>query len=140
MARNELIEKLSEQLNLEVITYLCYTLQATFIRGAQYESVRKMYLSEVMDEVSHAQYLLNQIVILGGKPVLTPDQSAHSKEIKKILKNDGARQSMDVNNYTSLTAHTEKAQLIALKIKMEKQATDDDGHIHEMRRLLSGIC
>ena len=95
MAGNELIEKLNVKLIRDLSTFLCYMLQALYIES-RCEFVRKTYLGEVMDEVSHAQYLLDQILMPGGKPVLTPDQSAHSKKIKKMLKNDGVGESMDV--------------------------------------------
>lgn len=95
MTINELLEKPNDQLIRDLSTFLFYTLQASFIES-RYKSVRNIYLDEVIDEVSHAQYLLNQIVMLDWKPVLSPDQSPHSKEIKKILENDGAEESMDV--------------------------------------------
>lgn len=95
MAGNELIEKLNVKLIRDLSTFLFYTLQALFIKS-RYKSVKNMYLGEVIDEVSHAQYLLNQIVMLDWKPVLSPDQSPQLKEIKKMLKNDGAGESMDV--------------------------------------------
>lgn len=41
-------------------------LQASRIKGAQWQSVRSMYQEEVADEVGHAQYLCDQIVMLGG--------------------------------------------------------------------------
>jgi bacterioferritin (cytochrome b1) len=140
MPAKELIEKLNVQLNREVSTFLRYMLQAASIKGAQYESVRRMYLDEVSDEVSHAQYLSNQIVMLGGEPKLNPDLSHPPKDIKRMLENDAAEESHDVINYISLAKLAEKEQLIALKMKMEEQAADEDEHGHEMRRLLSGIC
>lgn len=48
-------------------------LQAASIKGAEKEGVRRMYLAEVADEVGHAQYLANQIVMLGGTPKMYPD-------------------------------------------------------------------
>ena len=89
--------------------------------------------------LSESQYLLNQIVMLDWKPVLSPDQSPQ-KEIKKMLKNDGAGESMDVYNYTSLAALTENAQLIALKMQMEERDAHEDDHSPMMRRQPSEIC
>ncbi|HPK67103.1 MAG TPA: ferritin-like domain-containing protein, partial [Thermoanaerobaculia bacterium] len=68
MAHKELIAGLNEQLNREVTTFLRYMLQAASIKGAANEVVRELYLEEVKDEVGHAQYLANQIVMLGGTP------------------------------------------------------------------------
>ena len=140
MANIELLQKLNVQLNREVGTFLRYMLQAAFIKGAQYESVRQMYLEEVSDEVSHAQYLANQIVLLGGEPELNPDLSPPPKDIQKMLDNDALQEKTDVKNYINLALLAEKEELFALKMKMEEQAADEDEHGHEMQRLLSGIC
>ena len=66
MATQELVKSLNQQLNREVKTFLRYMLQAASIKGAEHETVRRMYLEEVSDEVGHAQYLANQIAVLGG--------------------------------------------------------------------------
>jgi rubrerythrin len=43
---------------------------------------------------------------------------------------------LDVKNYMRLAALAEKEGLVALKMKMEEQAADEDGHREEMQRLL----
>lgn len=55
MADQALINGLNEQLNREVSTFLRYMLQGASIKGAEHEPIREMYLSEVTDEVGHAQ-------------------------------------------------------------------------------------
>ena len=77
-----------KQLNREVTTFLRYMLQAASIKGAEFEAVRQMYLEEVTDEVGHAQYLANQIVMLGGTPKLTPyltPPPAEVQEMRRLL-------------------------------------------------------
>lgn len=136
MAHEELIEGLNVQLNREVSTFLRYILQAASIKGAANEAVRSIYLEEVGEEVEHAQYLANQIVMLGGKPKLAPDLSPPPAEIRQMLEKDATEEATDVQNYVRLAALAEKSGFIALKMKMEEQAADEDEHRHEMRRLL----
>jgi bacterioferritin len=136
MTKKNLIEGLNEQLNREVTTFLRYMLQAAAIKGSQYEAVREMYLEEVGDEVQHAQYLANQIVMLGGRPTLAPDLTPPPGDVREMLGNDADEEAVDVRNYTRLAGLAEEAGLIALKMKMEDQAADEDEHGHEMRRLL----
>ncbi len=137
MASKELLEGLNEQLNREVSTFLRYMLQAASIKGAQYESVRGMYLGEVQDEVGHAQYLANQIVMLGGVPKLAPDLSTPPTDVREMLQADAAQEKKDVKNYVRLAELAEKEGLVALKMKMEEQAADEDEHGQEMGRLLA---
>jgi len=85
---DSLIEKLNHALNREVSTFLRYMLQASSIKGAQWDSVRKMYQTEVADEVGHAQYLADKIVMLGGTPTLAPDLTPPPADVPTMLAND----------------------------------------------------
>ena len=136
MANPELLGGLNDQLNREVTTFLRYMLQAASIKGAQWQSVREMYQGEVTDEVGHAQFLCDQIVMLGGTPKLQPNLAAPSMDIRQMLTADIREEETDVKNYTRLAALAEKEGLWALKTKMEDQAADEDSHRQEMQRLL----
>ncbi len=137
MAIQELINGLNEQLNREVSTFLRYMLQAATIKGAEFEPVRQMYLEEVQDEVGHAQYLSNQIEMLGGTPKLDPDLTRPPGDVREMLKNDAEQEVNDVKNYMRLAELAGKEGFFALKLQMEEQAADEDEHGQEMRRLLS---
>jgi bacterioferritin len=136
MANQELVEGLNRQLNREVTTFLRYMLQAASIKGAANETVRAMYLEEVSDEVGHAQYLANQIVMLGGSPTLAPDLTPPPGDVHRMLEGDAAQEAIDVKNYVRLASLAEQDGLYGLKVKMEEQAADEDEHGHEMGRLL----
>lgn len=136
MSNQELLSGLNQQLNREVTTFLRYILQGASIKGAQWDSVRSMYHAEVVDEVGHAQYLAEQIVMLGGVPKLNPDLSAPSADVKEMLRNDIQEEAADVKNYTNLASLADREGLAALKLKMEEQAADEDEHRQTMQRLL----
>jgi bacterioferritin (cytochrome b1) len=136
MAKPELLNGLNEQLNREVTTFLRYMLQAASIKGAQWHSVRDMYQQEVTDEVEHAQYLTDQIVMLGGVPKLQPNLSPPPTDVREMLSHDIQEEQTDVQNYTRLAGLAEKEGLFALKMQMEEQAADEDSHRQEMQRLL----
>jgi bacterioferritin len=136
MANRDLVHGLNEQLNREVTTFLRYMLQAASITGAQYEPIRAMYLAEVTDEVGHAQYLANQIVLLGGTPQLNPDLTPPPTGVRHMLEHDAEEEKTDVRNYVRLAALAEQEGHIALKMVMEQQAADEDEHGQEMLRLL----
>lgn len=136
MASEELLKGLNEQLNREVSTFLRYMLQAASIKGAEYEKVREMYQEEVQDEVGHAQYIADQIVMLGGTPKLQPDLTPPPGDVRQMLKSDAEQERTDVKNYIRLAELAEKEGFYALKMKMEEQAADEDEHGLEMIRLL----
>ncbi len=136
MASQELIDGLQKALNREVSTFLRYMLQASMIKGIEYAPVRSMYESEVNDEMGHAKYLAEKIVMLGGVPKLNPDLTPPPDDVKAMLKNDIAEEEMDVEHYKKMADLAEKAGLIELKLRMEDQAADEEGHAIEMQRML----
>lgn len=136
MASKELIDGLNHALNREVSTFLRYLLQASMIKGAEWDPVRTLYKSEVVDEVGHAQYLAAKIVMLGGTPKLSPDLAPPPASVRDMLANDIEQERIDVVGYMKLAALAEKEGLFELKMKMEEQAADEDGHAEELRRLL----
>lgn len=136
MASEELIKGLNFALIREVSTFLRYLLQGTSIKGAEWEAARQMYLSEVTDEVGHAQYLANKIVMLGGTPELNPDLTPPPTDVRTMLENDIAEEQIDVKGYMELAGLAEKEGPVDLKMKMEDQAADEAVHAEEMQRLL----
>lgn len=133
---SELLDGLNHAMNREVSTFLRYLLQASKIKGAEWSSVREIYKKEVMDEIGHAQYLADKIVMLGGTPRLKPDLSPPPDDIREMLKRDIAEEQVDVKGYQKLAAMAEKEGLAELKIRMEDQAADEARHAEEMLRLL----
>ena len=136
MASELLTSGLNDQLNREVTTFLRYILQAASIKGAEWNPVREMYLSEVTDEVGHAQFLANQIVMLGGTPQLEPELASPPGDVREMLKRDADQERKDVANYKQLAALAEQESHFALKLQLEAQAADEDRHGQEMIRLL----
>lgn len=136
MANEDLIKGLNEQMNREITTFLRYMVQAAAIRGAQNEAIRDMYLEEVMDEVGHAQYLANQISLLGGTPKPDPDLSPPPNDVMEMLRNDMEKEKDDVKHYTRLATLADEEGLMALKLRLEEQAADEGEHGQKMRRFL----
>jgi len=136
MASKELAEGLNHALNREVSTFLRYMLQAAAIKGTQWEPVRAMYLKEVQDEVGHAQFLANAICALGAVPKLSPDLARPPAEVPAMLANDIEQERLDVAHYVKLSQLAEEEGHFSLKMNLEEQAADEDGHAQELKRLL----
>lgn len=137
--QQQLTAKLNEQLNREATTFPRYMVQGASNQGAEWESVRAMYLAEVTDEVGHAQYLANQIVALGSTPDIQPELPAPPATPQDMLERDIAEEQTDVANYVALAELAGKQGLYALKMAMEQQAADEDEHRQTMQRLLGKL-
>ena len=105
------------------------------IRGRQNQSVRQMYREEVRDEIGHAQYLADKIVMLGGTPTLHPDLNPPPADVETMIENDLAKEELDVALYMKLATLAEQKGDIELKMKMEEQAADEWHHADELRRM-----
>lgn len=136
MSYQLLTTKLNEQLNREVTTFLRYMLQGAVIKGSEWENVRSMYLAEVSDEVGHAQFLANQLAVLGATPDLHPQLGPPLTNPRDMLARDIVEEQTDVTNYIALAALAEEHGMMALKMAMEQQAADEDEHGQTMQRLL----
>lgn len=133
--RQALIEELNDAFNREITTVIRYLLQGSTIRGLANERLRQTYRGEVNDELRHAQYLADKIVMLGGLPELHVQVSQHPPEPREMMERDLAAEESDIRHYRRLAAMAEKAGEIELKVKMEEQASDETRHAEQLRRL-----
>ncbi|MDQ3024395.1 MAG: hypothetical protein M3R04_08450 [bacterium] len=135
-ASKEITEALAHALNREVSTILRYLVQGSMVMGAQWDSVRTMYHTEAVAEMVHAKYLADKLVILGITPKLTPQMPSPPKSPAEMLRNDIREELVDVAGYKKLAEMADKEGLIELKVQMENQAADEEGHAELMTRLL----
>lgn len=135
MKNGKIIVALNEALNREISTAVRYLVQGSKIQGRQNEPLRAMYRREITDELGHAQYLADKIVVLGGSPEIAPDLVAPPEKIPEMIKNDLAAERHDVANYQSLAIMADEAGDIELKLRMEEQAADESRHAQELLRM-----
>ncbi len=135
-ASDELLQGLNHAFNREITTLLRYVQQASRIAGAQWSSVRDVYLREIPDELGHAQYLADKIVMLGGVPRLDPQLSPPPEDVPDMLRRDIEEERTDVQHYRRLAAMADEQGLADLKVRMEEQAADEARHGEQMLRLL----
>ena len=135
MADQTLLTGLNEALNRELSTIIRYLLQGSMIRGRRNQSLRQMYREEVVDEIGHAQYLADKIVMLGGAPKVNPDLAPPPSDVEDMIKNDLAKEESDVAHYKKLADLADQSGDIELKMKMEEQAADEAHHADELRRM-----
>jgi bacterioferritin len=135
MSAESLVAGLNEALNRELSTIIRYLLQGSMIRGRQNQFLRQMYRSEVGDEIGHAQYLADKIIMLGGTPKVKPSLTPPPENVEKMIENDLAHEESDVAHYRKLAQLAEDYGDIELKMRMEEQAADESRHAEELRRM-----
>ena len=135
VASSFLLTELNRALSREVSTCLRYLLQVASIKGAVWAPLRDLYALHVQEELGHAQYLANRIVMLGGEPLLEPDIDTPSSDPQAMLNRDIGEELADVERYLALADRAGKEGLIDLRLRMEAQAADEARHADALARM-----
>ena len=85
----EVIKQLNETLRGELIATNQYFLHASLCKKWGYMRLYKKIYDESIEEMKHAERLIDRILFLEGTPIVTePFKIAIGKDVKDILEND----------------------------------------------------
>ncbi len=136
MNKQQLIEKLNEDLANElsaIIQYITYAAKAT---GPYRPQLKDFFMAEVPDEQLHAEYLSNKIVALGGEPTTVPvpvKPAANNREMLEAVL-EAERNAMA--GYTERAKQAEEFGDKGLAVQLEDMVRDESGHAEETERIL----
>ncbi|HEU5393351.1 MAG TPA: ferritin-like domain-containing protein, partial [Candidatus Methylomirabilis sp.] len=128
MDTKKLIEGLSRDLADELGTVCRYIQQAAMAVGMAGHEVREFVKAEVTDEVNHALFLADKIVVLGGTPAVKPAAFKELKDPTAMLKHDLDLERQAIKNYAERAAQAEAAGEIGLKVRLEEILADETDH------------
>lgn len=136
MKKETLIEHLNNDLAGElgaVIQYLTYAAKAT---GPYRPQLSAFFLAEIPDEQTHAQYLANKIVALGGEPTTTPRPVPEAKTNREMVEAVLAAERQATQDYTQRAKEAEAFGDKGLAVQLEDMVRDESGHSEETERIL----
>lgn len=134
--KQELIDRLNEDLAGElaaIIQYLTYAAKAT---GPYRPQLTEFFLAEVADEQGHAQFLANKIVALGGEPTTTPREIPLKNGNREMLQAVLEAERRAVTDYTKRAKEAEEFGDKGLAVQLEDMVRDESGHAEETERIL----
>jgi bacterioferritin len=136
MNKQEMIDALNEDLSGElgaIIQYITYAAKTT---GPYRPQLSAFFLQEVPDEQTHAQYLANKIVALGGEPTTkareVPAANSNRDMVEAVLK----AETRAVSDYTNRAKQAEAFGDKGMVVQLEDIVNDETGHKEETERLL----
>lgn len=136
MKKDDLIERLNDDLAGElgaVIQYVTYAAKAT---GPMRPQLSAFFLQEVPDELGHAQFLANKITALGGEPTTearsVPAASSNQEMLEAVL----IAERKAVADYTQRARDAEAFGDKGLVVQLEDIVRDETGHAEETERML----
>ena len=136
MSKEELIEKLNEDLASElaaVIMYLTYAARAT---GPYRPQLTQFFLAEVADEQLHAQYLANKVVAMGGEPTTVPKAVPLPDGDRAMLEAVLEAEKTATRNYTERAKQAEALGDKGLAVQLGDFIRDESNHVEETARIL----
>lgn len=136
MDKQTLIDNLNADLANElsaIAQYITYAAKAT---GPYRPQLSQFFLTEVVDEQEHAQFLANKIVALGGEPTTVPSPVPPAKTNREMLEAVLEAEIKAGKDYTKRAQEAEEFGDKGLVVQLEDMVRDEMGHSEETERIL----
>jgi bacterioferritin len=136
MDKQEIVKLLNEDLAGElgaIVQYITYAAKTT---GPYRPQLSEFFLKEVPDEQTHAQYLANKIVALGGEPTTKAREVPAAKNNREMVEAVLEAEKRAVADYTKRVKQAEEFGDKGMVVALEDIVNDETGHKEETERLL----
>jgi bacterioferritin len=99
LTRQQLIERLNEDLAREYQAIIAYVVYSQVLKGAEYMSIAKELEAHAKQELDHALKISKHIDYLGGMPTVTPKAVVQSDDAREMLRADLNNENETVRGY-----------------------------------------
>jgi len=135
MTREELINGLNEDLNLELETILRSVYHAAAGRGMLGHELRELIKKEMPSEVEHAMFLADKIVALGGEVRIRPAIPPELGAARQLLDENIAAERKIISNYAKRIDQASEFGDKGLAIRLENMLAAETDHLEQLERL-----
>ncbi len=136
MDKQTLIDHLNQDLAGELAAVAQYTTYAAKANGPYRPQISQFFLTEVTDELGHAQFLANKIVALGGEPATVARSVPPASNNREMLEAILAAEKQAIADYTQRAKEAEAYGDKGLAVRLEDMIADESGHAEETARIL----
>ena len=135
MSREDLINGLNEDLNLELEAILRSVYHAAAGRGMLGHELRELLRKELPSELDHATFLADKIVALGGEPRIRPTMPPQFSAARELLQQNIAAERKIIGNYAKRIEQATEYGDKGLAIRLENILSSETDHLEELERL-----
>ena len=135
MTREELINGLNEDLNLELEGLLRGVYHAAAGRGMLRHVLRELLKKELPSELDHATFLADKIVALGGEVRIRPSLPAELGAARELLQENIAGERKIISNYAKRIDQASEFGDKGLVIRLENMLASETDHLEQLERL-----
>ncbi len=138
MTRQELANRLNEDLAAEYQAVIMYVTYAATVTGPHRPTLKAFFQSEIAGELAHAQFLAEKITSLGATPTTMPQSVPMAADAKQMLTNVLAAEKQALTNYKKRAEEAASAGEKGLATHLETIVEDETGHFEETEKILRG--
>jgi bacterioferritin len=135
MTREELIDGLNEDLNLELETILRGVYHAAAGRGLLGHELRELLKKEMPSELEHAMFLADKIVALGGEVAIRPATPGQLGAGRQLLQENIVAERKIISNYAKRIDQAAEFGDKGLVIRLEDMLASETDHLEQLERL-----
>ncbi len=135
MTREDLINGLNEDLNLELEALLRSVYHAAAGRGMLGHELRELLKKELPGELDHATFLADKIVALGGEVRIRPAMPAEFGAARDLLQQNIAAERKIIGNYARRIDQAAEFGDKGLAIRLENMLAAETDHLEALERL-----
>lgn len=135
MSRQELINGLNDDLNLELEALLRGVYHAATARGMLGHELRELLKKELPGELEHATYLADKIVALGGEVRIRPAMPEPVGAAREFLQQNIAAERRIISNYAKRIEQAVEFGDRGLAIRLENILSAETDHLEQLERL-----
>jgi bacterioferritin len=99
ITRNQLIDRLNEDLAREYQSIIAYVVYSQALKGAQFMSIAQELETHAKEELQHALKIARHVDYLGGMPTATPLHVKLTDSAEEMLRADLNNENDTVRNY-----------------------------------------
>lgn len=138
MTREQLIEKLNQDLAGEYQAILMYVTYAASVTGPHRPMLKQFFATEIPEELAHAQFLADKVASLGGRPTSEPRPVAATDDPRQMLVNVLAAEKQAIADYKQRSEEAERYGDKGLAAHLDTIVEDETGHFEETEKILRG--
>jgi bacterioferritin len=136
ITKEELLDKLNDDLAWEYAALIQYVQHASVITGAEYESMIQELLVHANEEMQHAISLSDQIDFLGGVPAVGVEEIKTSDDSTEMLEQDLAGEFDAISRYKERITEAESLREYGLRRVLEDILIVEEEHARDLLTVL----
>ncbi len=133
-----LLEGLNQDLAHEYQAIIMYNTYAAAVAGVHRNELKNFFLTEVADELEHAQFLADKITALGGEPATAAAEVDYTTVAREMIENVARAEKETIERYVVRMKQAESFGDYGLAAQLGDMIADETNHKEEAEKLLHG--